>query len=143
MTEQPTVGGLPCVGFAVDRPSREDAREIAVEMLRELDERWARATVVFGDGVRELFACEVVVVAGHHRILLAEFLHQALDIEQLGVAAPITVRLTPVRARRQPHRERLRKILVGMLLGVPARDVTDEVAGEGSWRVLFQIRLGE
>ena len=52
------------------------------------------------------------------------------------------VALLPLAARRQPDRERLREILVGMALRVPRIEVQDEALAIGLRRVELRVRLG-
>src|SRR5205085_11208036 len=70
---------------------------------------------------------------GIYRPSSGDLLHQPIHKLQLAQSRPALVPPPPARARGQPDRERLRKILVGVALGVPVVQVQ---------HVLTAVRLG-
>ena len=70
---------------------------------------------------------------------IAEPARHGVHVAELLERAPSLVLLAPPRARGQPDREGLREVLVGMLLRVPARDVADELAGEGDRTIVVAV----
>src|SRR5207253_8690815 len=62
--------------------------------------------------------------------LMRDLVHHLVHVFELGQRSPPLIGTAPVQARSQPHSERLGKILVRVLLGVPAEDVSDELAAE-------------
>jgi hypothetical protein len=75
----------------------------------------------------------------HHGIGIAELAGDAIHVEQLLHRAPAFVALAPVGARRQPYREGLGEVFVGMLLRVPALHVAHELARERNRLVVVAI----
>jgi len=67
----------------------------------------------------------------HRRRRTPDPLRALLHVVQLLRGAPPFVPLLPARVRRQPHREGLGEVLVGVLLGVPARDVHHVPSAKG------------
>ena len=59
---------------------------------------------------------------------------------ELRHRAPPTILLPPTGARRHPHRERLSKVLIGMLLRIPTRQVAHVVFRKQHWAIVFAVR---
>ena len=73
--------------------------------------------------------------------LLGDFRHQLVDVLELAQRRPAGVAVAPVRARRQPDRERLGEILVGMALRVPQPQMLDVVLAGRIGPVVARIAL--
>src|SRR5581483_5832550 len=69
------------------------------------------------------------------RRLRADFFHQPVDIFELLERGPAAIALAPVGVRLEPHRERLRPVLVRMRLRVPVAEVQHEALAVGSRHV--------
>ncbi len=70
---------------------------------------------------------EVGLAERTDRRFVAELVAEAIDVAQLLHRRPVLVLLAPVPARSQPDRECFREIFVGMLLRVPAGDMTNVI----------------
>ena len=80
----------------------------------------------------------------HHRIAVPERGHGPVAVGELRRRdRPAAVFLPPVQPRRHPHGERLRPVLVRMLLRVPPRQVPDVPPAERLRPVLLPVGLGD
>src|SRR4051794_3793311 len=98
----------------------------------------AETPVMFGQRCAQLRAGHKSL-ARHWRRGAAQASRDAVDIEELRVAAPTRIRLSPIALRVEPDRKALGKILVGVLLGIPARQMPDEIAAERIGLVVIAI----
>ena len=71
--------------------------------------------------------------------LAGELAHQRVHVLQLLQRRPVRVAAPPVGIRVEPHRERLREVLVRVALRVPAVEVQDEALAVGLRRVVVGI----
>ena len=67
--------------------------------------------------------------------------HQLVHVLELPERRPVGVALPPVRVGRQPDREGLGEVLVGMALRVPGVEVEDEAPAVRPRRVVLRIGL--
>src|SRR5205807_2105280 len=74
---------------------------------------------------------------------IGDLTHDSLDILELIERRPSGVLASPVEFWRQPYREGLREILVGVLLRVPSEDVTHVMPRERIGAIAVAIRQGE
>ena len=102
-----------------------------------------RALVEFADRHFHFLDGNIGIAARDHRIGIAELAPDAIHVEQLLHRAPALIPLAPVGARRQPDREGLGKVFVGMLLRVPAFHVAHELARERDGFVVVAVRPPE
>src|SRR5690606_8428368 len=126
-----------CVGEIV-----EDRAEIAVEARgRGLALRLLRLVELLQRDV-DLGHVLVELRRNDERLALLELCDRALAVLELRERGrALRVLRAPIAAGRHPHRERLRPVLVRMLLRVPARQVPDEPAAERLWAVGLAVRL--
>ena len=100
-------------------------------------------TVVLVERVGDLRDVLVQLVVGHRRIDRAQLAHRAVAILQLGERLrPAGVLSRPVEPGGHPDGEGLGPVLVGVLLGVPARQVADVAAAERLGAVLLPVGPG-
>ena len=91
--------------------------------------------VVLGDRVSHRLHRQIVFGRRRHRRRLASRSRASrVDVLELFERRPAGVVASPIESGRQPHRERLGEIFVGMLLRVPAEDVPDVSRENGSAR---------
>src|SRR5262249_28807400 len=81
----------------------------------------------------------VFASARPNRIALAELSGDAVYVVELFQRRPSFISCTPARAWSEPDGKGLRKILVGMLLRVPAFDVADKVSGKGDRTIIVAV----
>ena len=102
------------------RRIREQPPQLAVVELRVFDAvMTALAAIVPPQRVAESAQRIDLVDALDERLAAAQRLHQRVHVLQLLQRRPPGVALLPVRVRRQPDREGLGEVLVGMALRVP------------------------
>ena len=75
------------------------------------------------------------------RLLADQRLHQRIHVIELLDRPPARVTRFPVRFRRQPHRERLGEVFIGMTLRVPRIEVHHEALAVGPRIVELRVRL--
>jgi len=97
--------------------------------------------VVLAEGARRLREREWTLARGHRGADVLQVVHQRVDIRKLGERdRPFSVARAPARSRAQPHRERLRKILIGMTLRIPTRKMSNEARAATVRAVAIGIR---
>ncbi len=77
------------------------------------------------------------------RVALPQLARQPVQVTQLLHRTPAAIPFAPVRARRQPHRKRLGKIFIRMLLRIPSRQMPHIIARKRSGPVIVAIRPPE
>src|ERR1017187_2991973 len=86
---------------------------------------------------------EIGLPAPPRRLALPQLAPQPVQIKQLRHSAPAAIPLPPVRARSKPHRKRLGKIFIRMLLRIPSRQMPNIVARKRSGPVIVVIGPAE
>src|ERR1035441_2677581 len=86
---------------------------------------------------------EIGLSAPPRRLALPNLPPQPVQIKQLRHSAPAAIPLPPVRARSKPHRKRLGKIFIRMLLRIPSRQMPNIVARKRSGPVIVVIGPAE
>ena len=99
-----------------------------------------RALIEFADGDIHFVNSDIGITVCHYRVGIAEFAAHAIHVVQLFHRSPAFVTLPPIGARRQPYSEGFSKVLVGMLLRVPAFHVPHEQARKRNRFVVIAIR---
>ena len=96
-------------------------------------------TIELADRRLHLIDGDVGVAATPDGFNISDFSRDAIDVLQLGQRAPAFVALSPLRARREPDRERFGEIFIRMLLRVPPGHVANELPRERNGTVIVAI----
>src|SRR6185436_7651983 len=102
-----------------------------------------RLLVELFDGHADVIGRDVHLTGLDDRLGVGQLARHPLHVAEFAQSGPAFVLAPPGTARSEPDGERLSKILVGMLLRVPAFDMPDEVFAEWDRAVVVAIGAEE